>query len=158
MASELWSAARGLAMPYVRSLSATGLSGRAILTFLRDQGIGYRESDFYRDLGFWKGSEGRRSIISDLPRDSFIPKNLVTESPLHHQLRYKYDFVVTFRNRKTGLIEEQDRSMSEQTFLSPEDAEYKFETEPDWDTTDPKYEFLGCHLVNILHRQGDPWP
>jgi hypothetical protein len=158
MASEFWSAARRSAMPYVRSLSTTGLSGEAILTFLRDQGIGYRMTDFYSDLSFWRTSDGRRSMISDLPRDSFIPKNLMTESPIDHTMRYKYDFVVTLRDTSTGLMEEQDLSMSHGKWMTPEEAEEAMETEPDWSRSKPDYEFLGCHLVNVLHKQGEPWP
>lgn len=159
MEAKAWSHNRRAAEPFVRGLSTIGITGSSALSWLRDRGLGYRTGEFYEDWRRYSAMTEQQAVIEALPRDDFIPRTFVTESPLTHANRYRYDYLTVFRNKATGeLLDPVKRSMSWDEYLTPGDAEDMFDTEPDWGISEPDLEYVGSSLVNILHRKGDPFP
>lgn len=89
-------------MPFLLRGIREGLSGMEIMRALREQGLGYRLTEFYHDLRLLKGASERWDRVKYVPKDKIPSEELYVPSTLKVPSKYLTFFECEMRNRVTG--------------------------------------------------------
>lgn len=94
--------ARGLAQSFIRRGASEGQSGASILSFLRENDLGYRTQNFYEDFRKWKGVEKYETQIKALDPGRLIPEGWTQDTPYKLTSEYLYQLRATYVDIETG--------------------------------------------------------
>jgi len=99
-----FSSLRTRAQSFLRAASALGGVARETISVLREQGLGYRYTDFLRDYREHLGVPDKLRRIKFTRNDYILSSNVHSEIPQFMTFNFKYD--VTFRVRSLSTGEE----------------------------------------------------
>ena len=125
MTTEVYSAGRTQAIPYLTGYVAQGLTGAGALSALREQGLGYRTQDFYTDWRRTVGYAQGTSAIRRLMEDDLVPDNLMTAGPVWQRRAYNYETTTSLQDPLTGEWELGHLTLSSDIPLSVGEIEAK---------------------------------
>jgi len=133
-----------------------GLSGRKILSILREQGLGYRESTFYKDLRIIKSSLGTWRGMENIRRDARISEEYyrTAKSPL--STRYQTVFEIVGRHKETGEIRTFHSTVGHDTLLSRRELE-EYALEGWGEGQDPSDDYEPIRIVPVEARKTREW-
>lgn len=100
-------AIRKLVQPLVREMVRQGFSGVKVLDILRGQGLGYRMTDFYKDMRRFRGALAIKkpilatSLRHRFKRELFQPARIIVR-------KYEYVVNVFTKNRVTGEVRKRE--------------------------------------------------
>jgi hypothetical protein len=89
-----------------------GASARETISVLREQGLGYRYTDFLRDYREHLSVSDKLSRIKYTRNDYILSSSVHSEIPQFLSNRYKYDVTYTLQSVKTGRIFDFQTSVS----------------------------------------------
>jgi hypothetical protein len=98
---EEMSLSQRLAQSFIISGIMKGLSGNQILKALREQGLGYRTSEFYRDYQYWRQAYEKSIRMRYTRRDSVISEDRYIETYSRVRGGYQTVFRVDVFDRST---------------------------------------------------------
>jgi len=94
------------AFSFLQKGISEGLSGRAILSELKEAGLSYRWSTFYRDLRLIRASEKDWSTLKYNPHNRVLPEESYKTAKAPLETNFQTTFKVRGVNSETGEIED----------------------------------------------------
>jgi len=91
-----------LAQPFILKGLMQGLSGRQILSSLRETGLGYRIQEFYRDLRYWRDAFEKSQRMRYTPRTARISEDRYVETWSRQRGGYQTVFRIDVFDRTMG--------------------------------------------------------
>lgn len=157
MASKLWSKARRIAQPFIKGFAGTDMPANLILDALKEQGMGYRRKDFLVDLRGFRRFFAQQGNIVRLKPETVVPRFYMTETDWDLITPFRYEFKVDMRDKVTGQITTEVRSMAYGKQLTKGDAERIFETEAPWGEYPQELVLGSIRLLGVAVRSDHKW-
>jgi len=108
---------------FIVNLTAEGYSGAAILDTLKDWGIGFRETDFYKDWRRVLGRPARADLMKYVRKDFRPPSHLIEHTPEYLSRQFRADFAVRGYDTLTGEDIDTEYSLAKDDLADIRDLE-----------------------------------
>lgn len=152
-------ASRALLVPAISQGLAEGMSGRAMLSAIRETGSAVRDSSFYQLVGEIRASQAMAEKWGTAPLDQVPSSDLVQEwhgGATDKYLNRVYMYVRTSEGGEFS-IERRGVSILTNELISPEDALSMAQDLYDENADSDKYkdeQFLGASFGGVYHQVG----
>jgi hypothetical protein len=153
------SASRALLVPAISQGLSEGLSGRAMLSAIRESGAAIRDSSFYQLVGEVRASQAMAESWSQAPLDQIPSSELVQEWHGGATDKYLSRVYMYVRTSEAGefAIERRGISILTNELISPEDALSMAQDLYDENADSDKYadeQFMGASFGGVYHQVG----
>jgi len=152
-----WSKARSMAQSFLRAGGKEGIGSNAILSTIRDAGLGYRRTDFLKDYRNYQRIPSQSEIMKYVGGDKRLAEFNYIELPRFQKGNYAYVIDVKVLNPATGDVFDMRTTVSSDNALTRRQA-----TEAGVDAVIPsidasKFDILGYDWENAYHLIGTEW-
>jgi hypothetical protein len=152
-------ASRALLAPAISAGLAEGLSGRAMLSAIRESGAAIRDSSFYELVGEVRASQARAEPWSHMPLDQLPTSDMVQDwsgGATNTYLNRVYMYVRTSDGGELA-VERRGVSVLTKNLISPGDALSLAQDLYGQHADDDNYsneQFLGAEFGGVYHQLG----
>ncbi len=142
--------AQATAQRYIVSGVRLGLSGANILSVLRQQGLGYRTQDFYKDLTKISSSMAYRRGLTANDVNSLLPDQGFVQLTSISKSSYVYPFTVNIVDGSGNVIDTKTFSYSTKTALPQSMAVASFKQDHPQRNTRYKIDFSSIQYLDPI--------
>lgn len=160
MAEEPWSWARRMAQGWVTGGTALGWSGREIISFLREVGLGYRTQDVYEDIRRITDRTKWEYQVTRLGPTSVVPRSWMSEEPeevWHVGVPYKAVGYVELYNVGTGEFKRTYASIGLPREMTQQEIYSYVMYDVPWASCRLPHEVLDWETIGMSHLEGAPY-